>query len=371
MSGASRARQFATVARGVAIGTVAVRLLGAAKPRPALEPADDDPKAPGITVVIPARNERARIAACLAAVVNAPHVTEVIVVDDESSDDTAAFATSLGARVIPAGPLPDGWAGKTWALQRGIEAATTDWIVTLDADTDPDPRLPAALVARCRKDGWHLLTVGGRFRCPTPALAALHPSLLTTLVYRYGPPGAKARPRPDRTMANGQCTAFRRQHVIDARALHQVRDSLVEDVALARYTAELGWNVGFLDASEMLTVNMHESAGDAWTGWGRSLPLGGVAPAREQGAGLAVVWLAQALPLVRLLMRRADKLDAFALMLRVGTLFGTRRAYNDPPKTYWVSPLADPLVAARLTQSTLRPERTWRGRQYPKPPPNS
>jgi dolichol-phosphate mannosyltransferase len=367
MTAQRRAQQLITAARAVALGTVAVRLLGAAKPRPSLQPAGDDPKAPKITVVIPARNERQRIAACLHAMVGAPQVAEVIVVDDDSTDDTAAFAASLGARVVSASALPDGWAGKTWALQCGIEAATTDWVVTLDADTDPDPRLPAALVARCRADGWHLLSVGGRFRCPTPALAALHPSLLTTLVYRYGPPGATVRPRPDRTMANGQCTAFRRQHIRDAQALHHVRDSLIEDVALARYTAGLGWNVGFLDASELLTVNMHESARDAWTGWGRSLPLGGVASRREQGAGLAVVWLAQALPILRLITRRADKLDAIALTLRIGTLFGTRRAYNDPPNTYWLSPLADPLVAARLTQSTLRPERNWRGRQYPKP----
>jgi dolichol-phosphate mannosyltransferase len=365
-----RTHQLTTLARVVALGTVAARLVRAAKPWPPLQPASDDPKAPKITVVIPARNERQRITTCLDAIVGAPMVTEVIVVDDDSTDDTAAFAASLGARVISAGTLPDGWAGKTWALQCGVEAASTDWVVTLDADTDPDPRLPAALVARCRTDGWHLLTVGGCFRCPTPALAALHPSLLTTLVYRYSPPGAKARQRPHRTMANGQCMAFRRQHVLGARALHHVRDSLIEDVALARYAAGLGWNVGFLDASALLTVNMHESARDAWTGWGRSLPLGGVASTREQGAGLAVVWLAQALPILRLLTRRADKLDAIALMLRVGTLFGTRRAYNDPPNTYWLSPLADPLVAARLTQSTLRPERNWRGRQYPKPPSN-
>jgi dolichol-phosphate mannosyltransferase len=369
MTAQRRLGQITTAARVVAIGAVAVRLVRAAKPRPSIEPAVDDPKAPAITVIIPARNEQARIAACLQAMVGAPGVTEVIVVDDDSTDDTAAFATSLGARVVSAGTLPEGWAGKTWALQCGIEAATTAWVVTLDADTDPDPRLPAALVARCRADGWHLLTVAGRFRCPTPALAALHPSLLTTLVYRYGPPGAKGQPRTELTMANGQCAAFRRQHLLDARALHHVKDSLIEDVALARYTAGLGWNVGFLDASDLLTVNMHDSAADAWKGWGRSLPLGGVASEREQAEGLGVVWLAQALPIMRLVARRADKLDALALMLRIGTLFGTRRAYNDPPKTYWLSPFADPLVAARLTQSTLRPERTWRGRQYPKPPP--
>jgi dolichol-phosphate mannosyltransferase len=359
-------RRIGAVARAAALGVVAVRLVRAANPRPAIAPAepDDTSARTRISVVVPARNERDRIERCVRAVVGAPGVREVIVVDDNSTDGTAEFAASLGARVVPAGPLPDGWAGKAWALRRGVEAANGDWIVTFDADTEPDPRLPAALVARCRADGWHLLTVAGRFRCPTPALTALHPSLLTTLVYRYGPPASAARARPDRTMANGQCMTFRRQHLLDARALDYVRDSLVEDVALARYTAGLGWNVGFLDAATLLAVNMHITARDAWNGWGRSLPLGGVASPREQAEGLAIVWLAMALPIVRLVTGRADKVDALALLMRAGTLVGTRRAYNRPSPAFWLSPLADPLVAARLTQSTLRPERTWRGRTY-------
>jgi dolichol-phosphate mannosyltransferase len=363
-------RRLFTAGRVLAIGTVATRLMRAANPRPPLTAtttAIGEPTRDNITVVIPARNERNRIESCLRAVVGAPGVCEVIVVDDESTDGTAEFAVSLGARVVSTGALPGGWAGKAWALQQGIEAAETEWIVTLDADTDPSSRLPAALVARCRADGWHLLTVAGRFRTPTPALAALHPSLLTTLVYRYGPPGSAVPARPNRTMANGQCTAFRRAHLLDARALFHVRDSLVEDIALARYVAGVGWSVGFLDASELLTVNMHTDARDAWSGWGRSLPLGGVASSREQAAGLAVVGFAMALPVMRLLTRRADKLDAVALLMRVGTLVGTKRVYDRASAFYWLSPLADPLVAARLTQSTLRPERTWRGRTYDAP----
>ncbi len=342
------------------------QLIRASRTVPPIEAAPNAPTpSGGVTVVIPARNEALRIRPCLDRLRADSAIHEVIVVDDHSDDGTADVARSLGARVISAEVLPSGWAGKCWALQQGIEAATTDWVVTLDADTEPLPGLASALVARATKDGFGFLTVAGRFVCPTWLLQVLHPSLLTTLVYRYGPPGATSSVGPERMMANGQCMALRRVEFLAAGGFHPVASSLVEDVALARSLASRGWSVGFLDAGPALTVAMHADAADAWRGWGRSLPLGGVASKREQAEGLGVVWLAQALPVVRLLSGRGDVLDGIMALTRLGTLVGTRRAYEQPSPAYWLSPLADIPVALRLTQSTLRPERTWRGRTYP------
>ena len=75
----------------------------------------------------------------------------MIVVDDQSTDTTAAIASAAGASVIAGHPLPTGWAGKAWALQQGIDAASSEWIVTFDADARPDPRLPTAVVGRAGK----------------------------------------------------------------------------------------------------------------------------------------------------------------------------------------------------------------------------
>jgi dolichol-phosphate mannosyltransferase len=81
-------------------------------------------------------------------------------------------------------------------------------------------------------------------------------------------------------------------------------------------------------------------------------------------ADLAVVWLAQALPLPRLLLRRGDALDAVLVLVRLGLVAGTARAYARPGVAHWLSPLADVPVAAGLTLGACRRSVTWRGRMY-------
>ena len=261
--------------------------------------------------------------------------------------------------------MPAGWVGKAWALQQGLEAATGEWVVLLDADTRPSPSLPAALVARAVADGLDVLSVGGRFECPTGPLRWLHPALLTTLVYRGAPPGAVDQGPVHRRMGNGQCMAVHRRTLLAAGGFRAVGHHTVEDVALVRTMATAGFAVGFLDAADLLTVRMYETAGEAWRGWGRSLSLPGVDPLGRRLVGLAVVTATQALPLVRLVARRADPLDVLLLVVRLGTLAGTAPAYRRRGPAYWLSPTADLAAVAALARGTLTRRQTWRGRTYP------
>jgi dolichol-phosphate mannosyltransferase len=347
---------------------VAVRLARAARSPAALAvPSRTNIDADAtISVVIPARDEEQRLAPLLEALTADTTVSEVIVVDDESSDGTAALARRLGATVVAGTRLPEGWVGKPWALDQGLRAASGDWVVSFDADVEPTPGLARALVERVRTDGLHMASVAGRFACPSAPLRVLHPALLTTLVYRFGPPG-RSPSRPGRVLANGQCTVVRRADLLGEGGYSAAAGHLTDDVALARRLVARGWRTALLDGTRVLRVRMHRSAREAWRAWGRSLPMADATSTIMQVADMFTLLVTQALPLPRLLVRRADPLDLVLLAMRAGTLVGTARAYDRTDLAYWLSPTADAAAVLRVTWGAVRPARSWRGRTYPRP----
>ncbi|MBX3103180.1 MAG: glycosyltransferase [Bacteroidetes bacterium] len=100
---------------------------------------------PPLTVIIPARNEEARLAACLDAVLAQQHPRfHILVVDDASTDATLRIARQYAERDDRVTVLR-GHSGKKAALQQGIAEAATAWVVTLDADCTPPPGWLATL----------------------------------------------------------------------------------------------------------------------------------------------------------------------------------------------------------------------------------
>ena len=123
----------------------------------AARPGDDSVSEAGILAVIPAHNEASRISAVIEGA--ARHLP-VLVVDDGSSDDTAAVAEAAGARVLSQSPNR----GKGEALKTGFRQAIAGGaaaVVTLDADGQHDPaEIPAFLAAwnRSRDPGMEART---------------------------------------------------------------------------------------------------------------------------------------------------------------------------------------------------------------------
>jgi len=106
--------------------------------------------APDVSVVIPARDEAANLATLLPeiAAALAGRVHETIVVDDGSTDDTAALVERLAADGVPVRLVRHRASlGQSAALLSGVLAAAARTIVTLDGDGQNDPRFIPELVA--------------------------------------------------------------------------------------------------------------------------------------------------------------------------------------------------------------------------------
>ena len=86
-------------------------------------------------IIVPARDEANNLPRLLGSLPKSAEALEVVVVDDESSDDTAAIARLHGARVLSSQPLPAGWLGKPWACWQGAGTVDRDALLFLDADT--------------------------------------------------------------------------------------------------------------------------------------------------------------------------------------------------------------------------------------------
>src|SRR5262249_32290130 len=100
---------------------------------------------PKVSILVPARNEAKILSRTLQSLLALDYPDfEVIVIDDQSEDATPEIAASAAAQdsrviVLRSEDLPQGWRGKTWALQHGLGLAKGTWLLLTDADMVFDP----------------------------------------------------------------------------------------------------------------------------------------------------------------------------------------------------------------------------------------
>ncbi|HYX50167.1 MAG TPA: glycosyltransferase, partial [Ktedonobacteraceae bacterium] len=256
-------------------------------------------------------------------------------------------------------------------LQVGLCSAmpNSNWILTVDADVRPQAPLTLSLLEQANKKKLSALSVATLQEVGSIGEGLLHPSLLTTLVYRFGMPGRVIR-HVSEVQANGQCFLFKREALEACHGFQGVRNSLCEDVTIARTLVASGYAIGFYEAGNLITVNMYANWLDTWRNWTRSLPMHDRFSGMHTFFGLLEVVFVQALPLPLMLLFVALHMSRSWMMMlngvlgamRIGVLFGTTRAYRRRPWTYWLSPLCDLPVGVQLSRSALKRRHIWRGR---------
>ena len=195
---------------------------------------------PRVCAVVPARNEEETIGQCLEGILAQRYAgpLTVIVVNDDSMDDTLQIAEKAGGdrvQVIDGMPLPEGWAGKLWALDQGVQAGAGDepvyfWFT--DADILHGSSLLASLVARAERQRLALASLMVRL----PVNGFWEKLLVPAFIFFFGllyPPRAVNSPASPIAGAAGGCILIRRDALTGIGGLAAIAGAIIDDCALA------------------------------------------------------------------------------------------------------------------------------------------
>ena len=317
-----------------------------------------------VSVLLPLRDEAARVRPCLQALAAQTVPVELLVLDDGSTDGTADVVRELtGAAPLTGAPLPPGWLGKPHACQQLADAAdpAADVLVFLDADVRLRPGAVTATLDLLR--GLDLVSPYPRQLTGTAAERLVQPLLqwswLTFLPLRL----AERSGRESLSAANGQLLAVRRAAYDKAGGHAAVRAEVVEDVALLRAVKRAGGRGGVADGTALADCRMYGGWAELRDGYTKSLWSAFGSPAGAAGV-TGLLALAYLLPPLAALAGSRVGLAGYAAGV-TGRVLTARRTGGRA----WPDALAHPAsvaVLAGLTARSVRARRagtlSWKGR---------
>jgi hypothetical protein len=329
---------------------------------------------PTVSAIVPARNEEATIAAAVESLAAQPEIKEIIVINDQSTDGTAAVLKRLSLRysqlrTLETRQLPAGWVGKNYALSLGAAQATGDWLLFTDADGVHLPGSTVRALADAAETGAALVSYSPEQETPTWWEKALIPFVYTRLARKFSYAEVN-HPDSQAAAANGQYLFIRREEYARLGGHAAVAVEVLEDVALARLAKNSGLRLHFASGTGILRVRMYRTFGAMWQGWSKNLyPLMG-GTSRSVGRELF-----QVVPWIPFLALPLALLHLIWGVLGVALLAGRHAAYaadlrrNRFPAAlalYYLPAVG--LYAAALLNSEWRYARgsvAWKGREYP------
>ena len=242
----------------------------------------DAPRASGplVSVIIPARNEAGTIGTVVPSILQSTYQPlELLVVDDRSSDSTAAIVEGLTSdtrlRLVRGEDLPPDWYGKPWACFQGYRQSRGELLLFTDADTRHQPELLERAVAALLSERAALVTVSPTQLCVTFWERVIMPQIWFLLALRYSPSRVNQARRPRDVIANGQFILTTRKAYEAAGTHAAVRHEVAEDLALAQTYLTKGLKLHFAFAERLMETRMYQGLPSLVEGWSKNIYLGG------------------------------------------------------------------------------------------------
>ncbi|HEX4258479.1 MAG TPA: glycosyltransferase [Streptosporangiaceae bacterium] len=332
---------------------------------PVLRRRSADEQRPAVSLLVPMRNEAARLAASVPAML-AQDADEIILLDDESTDETGALAWSLlsghpRARVVDGVPAPPGWVGKSWACHQLAAAASGSLLVFCDADVLLAEGAIDAVIAEMQAQRADVFSVFSR-----QITGSLGEHLITPLIddvlLCFLPFALLSADVPRAATASGALLVFTRPAYEQLGGFAAVRGEITEDVMIARRTRQAGLKLGLALGGQQVATRMYRGYREVLTGMSRGLlPVTGGSRTRlALGAGwhLLVYTLPWAL---------APRRRRWLVPLVLGVAERALVEIKTERQRVWqalLTPLS-PVAAMPIVARSLRGHQRWKERTYP------
>ncbi len=237
---------------------------------------------PMLSILVPARDEEQCIEGCIRSLVAQEYEPlTVIVLDDNSSDATAAIVRSIidalpmaqrgRLQLLQGQALPTGWVGKNFACHQLAQHAQGDYLLFTDADTVHTPGMAQAVIACMQHYGVKLLTAQPEFEMKSLGERLIVPLLNFTIMTLLPVALVRVRPEPSLATGNGQLLCFHRSAYNKIGGHEAVKGKILEDVLLARAVKRAGERMIFVDALAFVRCRMYRSLAEVWAGFSKNL----------------------------------------------------------------------------------------------------
>jgi GT2 family glycosyltransferase len=335
---------------------------------------------PSITVIVPARNEAADIAATLQSLLRQgyPNI-HILAVDDRSTDTTGAIIDTLAAQhptklhAIHIQQLPAGWLGKTHAMALAARHAITihqpDYLLFTDADVVFHPEaIRRSLAQAVTTQADHFVTF------PTPLIKTIGEGILLGYLGVMGlwatRPWLASNPKSLRdSIGIGAFNLLRTPAYLQLGGFDALRMEILEDLTLARRVKQAGLRQRVAVAPGMVTL--HWAAGAIGVVNVMTKNLFAVFRFRTPFVLLACVWLALfCLAPIAFLAIPETRTPAILTLIAIATLYSLSNRHSQIPTWYVIFfPAGATLFLYSLLRSAVTTLQeggvTWRGTFYP------
>jgi glycosyltransferase involved in cell wall biosynthesis len=300
---------------------------------------------------------------------------EILVIDDGSTDRTAAIAGEFsGVTVMPAPALEKGWTGKANAVWSGAKAAHGQWLLFTDADTIHEPGHLSRAIVEADRHGAAMLSYSPRQIVTGLAQRALMPLVFSELAVTY-PPAKVSDPESHLAAANGQFLLVRRDAYFANGGHEAVKDAVLEDVELAILFKRRKLGLRFRYAPDAVATRMYRSFGAMFEGWTKNLALLFGNPLALAAWRVLDLILLAGLPILTVVEYERNLRPIYVAALILIWARNLWRFYRRVAKSNFpfldclITPLALPLFAFLLYRSwfhhTVTKRVSWKGREYP------